>query len=121
MKKMVRLIVLAVVFCFVSCNKGNHILQVSGTINGEPALTLYGASNRAADYILLSKDPSIKEMVYDGVTFSYNSDPSSTGVVIDLSSSMVIRGTLTTTGSKTILVIDTLNTSIFGSETYASY
>ncbi len=106
-------------FYLVSCSKGNGH-GISGTINGKPAITLYGTSNKGADYFLLSTDSTSKQLVYSGITFDYYALPNSNDIVITLSTSQYLRATLTKTGTKTVLYLDTLLVNVFGSREYDS-
>ncbi len=106
-------------FYLVSCTKGT-VHGISGTINGKSALTLYGTSHKSADYFLLSTDSTNKQLVYSGITFDYYAVPNSNNIVITLSSTQYLKATLTKTGSKTVLYLDTLLVKVFESREYDS-
>ena len=95
---------------------------VSGTVNGIPAITLYGSSNKPADYIFLSSDSTQKAMSYNGeyLTYVYTS-AASTSIFILKSSTAVARAELIKTSSKTTLTIDTAFGFNFASTQYVSY
>jgi len=104
-------------FLFPSCSKNNYT-PVNGTINGLPAITLYGNSNRSADYLLLSK--SQKEVFYEGTTFTYEYLPTALDIVIYISTTTVQQASLDTSAPTTILTMDANPLSIFGSSVYLS-
>lgn len=119
MMKTIASATIAVIACFLfSCSKG-RIQTVSGTIDGKPAITLYGNSNKAADYIFLSADSSVKEMTYNGILLTYTS-ATPPGIFLLKASVAIGRGSLTTVGAHTTLTIDTTYGFTFGSKQYAS-
>ncbi len=94
---------------------------VSGTVNGKPAITLYGNSGKPADYIFIGSDAAQKELSYSGVYLTYaNTSALSESIFILNSSVAVARAELVTTGSKTTLTIDTAYGFSFGSKKYES-
>ena len=112
------LCVLSPVF-FTACSKSNEIPTVSGTINGVPALTLYGSSGKPTDYVLLSMTTD-KQISYQGNVYSYSNITSSNDIFITISTIYLVKGTLTTANSKTQLVIVTSPQTTFGSTLYTS-
>jgi len=106
---------------FLSCSKKNTIPTVSGTINGTPAITLYGNSNLAADYIFLSSVTATKEMSYDGNIFTYSYLTTSTNEIYVIRSvNALVKGSLDTIGKQTVFTIDTSYIPTFGSTVYTS-
>ena len=105
----------------ISCSKKNKVELVSGTVDGLPAITLYGNSNKVADYIFLSSDSAHKEMSYNGVILTYVSGSPSPSIFILKSSVAIAKGRLTASGTKTALTIDTTYGFSFGSNLYTSY
>ncbi len=116
-------VALAVFYCgFSSCSKKDKVELVSGTVNGIPAITLYGNSNKPTDYIFLSTDSTQKEMSYNGVLLTYaNTGSSSTGIFILNNHIAVAKAELALAGSKTVLTIDTAYGINLGSSQYSSY
>ena len=74
------LIILVFYFSFSGCKKANEIPTVSGTINGVPAVTLYGSSGNATDYIFIvfSSSSTHKLLCYQGINYVYGNTTSST-------------------------------------------
>ncbi len=105
--------------CVFSCSKSNKAQNVSGTINGKPAVTLYGSSNKPADYIFISADPAVKEMSYNGVGLTY-ANATSPEIFIIEGSVAVAKGRLDTISSVVTLTIDTTYGFNFGSNEYSS-
>jgi precorrin-4 methylase len=101
------------------CSKTNQIPAVSGTINGNAALTLYGTSNKATDYVLLSKVAGDNKISYQGTVYSYYFVSSATDIFITISSIATIRATLVT-GTPTVLTIVSTPQGVFGSTNYSS-
>lgn len=119
----INVIILLGVFisCLFSCSKNEKIQQVTGTVNGLPATTLYGNSGKPTDYIFICSDSSKREMSYGGVYLTYsNTTSSSTGIFILQASIAVAKADLAITGSKTVLTIDTAYGISFASTQYAS-
>ncbi len=116
-------IVLAVFYCCISsCSKKDKVEVVSGTVNGLAAITLYGNSNKPADYIFLSSDSTQKEMSYNGLLLTYaNAGSSSTSIFILNAHVAVAKAELGMVGSKTVLTINTAYGLNFGSTQYTSY
>jgi hypothetical protein len=100
-----------------SCSK-NNIIKVSGTINGVPAITLYGNSNRQADFILLSTDPATHEISYDGIAYAYDYISTGADIFITLSPSNIQKATLTQSASTTVLTLAANSQTIFSSSLY---
>jgi hypothetical protein len=101
---------------FPSCSK-NNFTPINGTINGLPALTLYGASNRPADYILIRIADRV--ISYDGETFPYYYTSIAPNIFISISPGDVQKATLDTSNPVTLIfAADTQ--SIFGSTIYVS-
>jgi len=116
-------VVLAVSYCCISsCSKKDKVALVSGTVNGTPAITLYGNSKKPTDYIFLSNDSTQKEMSYNGVFLTYaKTGSSSTGIFILNAHVAVAKAELGLVGSKTVLTIDTAYGINLGSTQYSSY
>jgi len=118
-----RAIVIAMVLvcaCSVfSCSKSNKAQNVSGTINGKPAITLYGSSNKPADYLFISADPAVKEISYNGVVLTYASTIPP-GIFIIEGSVAVAKASLEAGSATTTLTIDTAYGFSFGSKQYSS-
>ena len=118
-----KLVIVIAVFlsCFFSCSKKDKVEVVSGTVNGLPAVTLYGNSNKPTDYIFLSSDSAQKEMSYNGLLLTYaKTGASTTGIFILNNHLAVAKAELGTVGSKTVLTIDTAYGIDFGSISYSS-
>ena len=103
---------------FSGCSKNHQIPAVTGNINGVPALTLYGSGGGATDYILLVD--SLKELSYQVQDYYYNINAATNDIYIIVSITNVIKGTLTTSGNKTTLTIDTQPQNTFVSKQYTS-
>ncbi len=118
------LVIVLVFLCcfFFSCSKKAKVEQVSGSVNGIPAITLYGNSNKPTDYIFLSSDTTQKEMSYNGVLLAYTKTGStSTGIFILNNHIAGAKAELGWVGSKTVLTIDTAYGINFASTQYSSY
>lgn len=115
------LIILVFNFSFSGCKKANEIPTVSGTIDGVPAVTLYGSSGNATDYIFIvfSNTNTHKLLCYQGINYVYGNTSSSNNVSIITSSSAIVRATIDTVSSNTVLKILTYP-SIFSSTQYTS-
>lgn len=120
MKVVFFLLLIGVSHFLLGCSKKNHVADISGTINGVPATTLYGDSREAADYVLLSKDPAYMEMAYSGNIFKYTFVAGSSKIYITDSLTAIGRGSIIVSGSKTTLTIDTSYHFAFRSKTYSS-
>ena len=118
MKSIITIILIFTVCCFSACSKTGALQTVSGTIDGVPALTLYGNSGRPADYVFLSKDASVKKMAYNGSTYAYYN--TAQGIYITLAPYKVVSGSLAVNGSVTVLYVDTATVHLFGSTQYTS-
>jgi len=118
MKGAITILIVFGAIYFTACSKSNKVQQVSGTINGSPALTLYGSSGNPSDYILLNTNTADKDLSYNGVLYSYITFTGN-AISIIVSPNDAVNGTLTTTGSKTILTI-VPTTTIFTSTQYTS-
>ena len=118
-----RAIVIAIGVVFVcgvfSCSKSNKAQNVSGTINGKPALTLYGSSNKPTDYLFISTDPTTKEMSYNGIVLTYSST-TPPGIFIIDGSVAIAKARLEASSTATMLTIDTAYGFSFGSKEYSS-
>lgn len=118
MKTAASLLLVLLVLVGASCSKSNKAQNVSGTINGKPALTLYGSSNKPADYLLLGEDSTARQMSYNGIVLTYSS--TTPPAIFMLNGGLAIaKGTLVT-GSSTTLTIDTSYGFSFGSKEYSS-
>jgi hypothetical protein len=118
------LVAVFTIFCvfFLSCSKKDKVELVSGTVNGVAAITLYGTSNKPADYIFLSSDSTQKEMSYNGVLLTYvKTGATSTGIFILLNHIAAAKADLGLVGSKTVLTIDSTYGINFTSREYMSY
>ncbi len=116
-----RFIVIAIAVCVASCSKNNTIPPVSGTINGVPAITLYGSSNQPADYLFLSSVATDKELSYNGRVYPYlYLTTSDTELFVMSANRALVKGSLVTTGTITVFTIDTSYTPTFGSTKYTS-
>jgi len=119
---MMRLSLWAFIFCAASCiagcSKGNAIPTVSGTINGQPAVTLYGTTNEPVDYILLYVNGTVKEISYGGVIYNYYTSPAN-GVYVVISPGYGVAGIMDTVNSKTVISFNTPYNP-FASQTYTS-
>ena len=74
MKKII-IVVSVITACFyIACKK--NIPIENGTIDGLPAITLYGSSNAPTDYLFIST--SQKKISYNGNIFNYNYGPGKT-------------------------------------------
>jgi hypothetical protein len=112
---------LLLTFCFACCSKSNEVTPVTGSINGVPAITLYGGSKKLNDYVLLGKEATKKQMSYLGTTYDYTNIDSLHDIRIEISSTVVMRGRLDTTGTIIKMTIDTLtHAGLFGSTEYTS-
>ena len=102
-----------------SCKKANQLPNESGSINGIPALTLYGSASDQTDYVFILITPTTADQLlcYQGITYKYGVNPVNNDISILASSSSVIRATLDTTGAHTVLTILTYP-SIFNSTEY---
>ena len=120
MKRIIIALLACVAICFTACKK-HEIPPVNGTINGMPALTLYGLSNNATDYVLIivSTNPADRLISYQVSTYSYIN---STGdeVYIEISPTNVVKGTLTTSGGQTVLTVVNTIPPVFQSSQYTS-
>ena len=114
---------LAILCCFcISCSKKDKVQLVSGTVNGIPATTLYGNSNKPTDYIFLSNDSTEKEMSYNGELLTYvKTGATSTGIFILYNHVAAAKAELGLVGSKTVLTIDSAYGINFSSTQYSSY
>ncbi len=118
MKMMVAIVAVCTCVMF-SCSKNSKPENVSGTINGKPAVTLYGSSNKEADYIFLSADTTVKQLSYNGIVLGYvNSTPPA--IFLVQTSIAVAKGRLETNGQVKTLKIDTAYGFSFGSKEYTS-
>jgi hypothetical protein len=113
-------IALITIACFAACTKTNQISAVNGSINGVPALTLYGSSGKPTDYILFSTNFAVKLLSYQGQTYSYNNTSTANGIFIVVSSINVLKGTLDTSGPHTVITVDNVAPVTFASSSYSS-
>jgi len=116
MKATFAILLVTTCLCF-SCSK-YKIQPVGGTINGMPAITLYGSSAKPTDYIFISK--AAKEMAYNGNTLTYTYT-SSTTIFMSDANGAVARAILDTANNKILLTIDTTYGYTFASSLYVSY
>jgi len=119
MKRIITILFAIGAVYFAACSKSNAVQTVSGTINGVPALTLYGSSGEPADYVLLSTTPADKDMNYNGNTYYYYTSPDN-HIFIEVAPTNVVSSTLVTTGSKTVLSISASTVPFFASTQYTS-
>lgn len=113
-----RIVIVALLCCILfSCSKSNKAENISGTIDGKPALALYGSSNGPADYILLGEDSTLKQMSYNGVILTYHT---TTYPEILISNTLPVARATLITGTGTTLTIDTTFGFTFGSKQYSS-
>jgi hypothetical protein len=119
MKGTIFLLCIILATCCIACSKKNAIAPVHGTINGKPAITLYGSSNKPTDYVLLDTAISDRKLSYDGIVFTYVYI-SDTNIFIMGSGTPAARGALTTIGPKTNLTITAAYTITFGSTEYTT-
>ena len=117
MKLIVSIFILFALLLFAACTK-TGIPDVSGTINGVPAITLYGTTNLPVDYILLSTDKSNKELSYSGQVYTYIYTASHR-LFINVSPTIAVGGNIDTTGNKTVINLD-LPIKPFASAQYSS-
>lgn len=110
------LLLFSLLVAATGCSK-NAQQTVTGTINGKPALTLYGNSGKTADYMLL--DSSAHEVSYDGQLYTYYTG-SANAVYISVATASVVSGVLATASGQTVLTITFANT-VFSSTQYASH
>jgi len=106
--------------CFLTalaCSKRNTIPPVSGIINGKPAVSLYGASNKPTDYALI--DTADKKISYDGIVFAYLYNSPTTIYIMNPSTPAAQAG-LTFTSTGITLTINATYTLTFGSTIYTS-
>lgn len=119
-KRIITTLLTVVAIYFTSCTKHDPP-PVTGTINGIPATTLYGSSGNATDYILIviSTNTNNNLISYEGHTYSYTNG-SGNDVYIEISPTNVVRGTLTTSGTQTVLTVVNPSPAVFLSSQYAS-
>lgn len=120
--EMKRIIIAGLFFSLISsigCSKSNRISPVTGTINGKPAVSLYGASNKPTDYVLIDTAAADRKLSYDGIVFAYIYN-SSSNIYIMNSTTPAAEGTLTLNASNIVLTINATYTLTFGSTTYTS-
>lgn len=115
---MVRVLLFALiasVILLTACSKSGH-QTITGTINGKLALTLYGNSGEAADYILL--DSTSNQVSYNGQLYSYFKG-SGNSIFISVGTASIVSGILTMGSGQTTLTITYANT-LFASALYSS-
>ena len=103
----------------MACTHKNVIAPVSGTIDGKAAISLYGASNKPTDYVLIDTAAADKKLSYDGIVFSYfyNSFPN---IYIVNATTPAAAGILDLTGPKIVLTISAGYTITFASTVYTA-
>ncbi len=103
---MMRILIIALIafsaLCIVACKKGDAIPTVSGTINGVPAVTLYGTTNKPVDYILIATSGVSKIISYGGVVYNYYTSPAN-GIYVVISPTYGVVGTMDTVNNKTVI------------------
>jgi len=101
------------------CSKKNRIAPVLGTINGNPAVSLYGVSNKPTDFMLIDTVKANRKVQYDGIVFSYlyNSD---TTIYLMSGNTPAAQLTIKNTGTALQLTVDHAYTLTFGSTDYIS-
>jgi hypothetical protein len=113
MKKIIAALLLTVT-C-LSCSKS--VPTQNGTINGLPALTLYGSSKQPADYLFISTPQ--KKVSYNGQVLSYT-NAAGNDIFLTISGSSIARCTFDTIPKPDVLTIDTTYGFTFGSKIYTA-
>lgn len=115
------IILLAVIATYIAgCSK--HSLQTeNGTINGIPAITLYGSSGAESDYmfIVLTDTVADKRLFYGGTatTYTYSGISSTNNIYVIASPVSIVNCTIDTLHAHVSLTVNT-TPSIFQSTTY---
>ncbi len=104
---------------FASCKK-NGVVPVSGTIAGKPAVSLYGNSNNAADYLLIDTAAADMKILYDGIVFPYHY--TTPGIIYMVYNNIpAVQASVSASGSNLVLtIVRVYNTVTFGSTVYTS-
>ena len=103
---------------FIACKKGDAIPTVTGTINGVPAITLYGTTNEPVDYILISTSGTSKILSYGGVVYNYYNSPAN-GIYVVIAPAYGVAGIIDTVSGKTVIQF-TAPYNPFASQNYTS-
>jgi hypothetical protein len=119
MKGILALAFITLSVSFIACSRKNRIAPVTGTIDGKPAVTLYGSSFAPTDYILIDTIVADRKLSYDGIVFSYLYT-SDTDIVLINSGTPAAKVTLASVSPKMILKIKAIFTITFGSPLYTS-
>jgi len=117
-----RIVIIALIvssISLISCSRKNRIAPVSGTINGKPAITLYGSSYEPTDYVLIDSVTADRKLSYDGIVFDYLYT-SDTDIVLIGSGKPAAKCVLIFGSPKTTLQIRAVFTITFGSPIYIS-
>ena len=120
MKRVIISALVFVAFCIAACSKTNRIAPVTGTVDGKPAITLYGSSYKPTDYILIDTVTADRKLSYDGIVFTYTYVSAYNDIFIINSSIPIARANLSTISGKVVLAIDTSFSITFGSKQYTS-
>ena len=119
MMRLFFLLFLAITFTgYIACKKGDAIPTVTGTVNGVPAVTLYGTTNEPVDYILLSTSGASKILSYAGQVYDYYNSPGN-GIFVVISPAYGVGGIIDTIAGKTVIQF-TAPYNPFASEKYTS-
>jgi len=118
MKSTVSSVLFLALIALASCKK--EITPVSGTINGLPAITLYGNSLQATDYLFIDTTANNKKISYNGVVYTYNYNANNSNIYILSSGTPAADGTLTLTGPRVVLTIQSQFSVDFTSIQYTS-
>lgn len=112
-------IIICIILAATACKKKNVIVPVIGTIGGNPAVSLYGTSNKATDYMLIDTAAADKKISYDGNVFSYLYNTDTTIYLIEGSTPAAQAG-LSITATNIVVTIKASFTRTFGSTQYIS-
>ena len=119
--KSLSVILLAILVIYISgCSKHN-IQTENGSINGIPAITLYGSSGNEADYmfIVLSNTIANKRVFYQGTTYTYSGISSTNNIYVISSPTSIVNCTIDTLNPQITLTVNT-TPSIFESKVYTA-
>jgi len=101
-----------------SCKK-KGVAPVNGTIDGKPALTLYGSSGKPTDYLFIDTVAADKKISYNGVVFTYIYNAATTNIYLINGGIPAADGTLSI-GTNVVLTVNVSYSITFGSSLYVS-